>query len=137
MLKFPINVICKIKGAVVMIKIAIGGQLNKNEIKEIVEREGGQNICADIFSDTEAAIKVKSGDYDYYIGACQSGAGGALGMAYGILGRDKCATIAMAGRAPKEEKIIDFINKGAKAFGFTADQAVLSVSMLVKHLKEK
>jgi hypothetical protein len=119
-----------------MIKLAIGGQLNKNEIKQIIEREGGQNFSAEIFSDTEAALKVKTGEYDYYVGACQSGAGGALAMAYGILGRDKCATIAMAGRAPKEAKVKEFIDKGAKAYGFTGDQTEASVSMLLKLLKE-
>lgn len=120
-----------------MIKFAIGGQLNKMEIKELVEREGGEEFSAVIFSDTEAALKVKTGEFDYYLGACQSGAGGALGMAYGILGRDKCATIAMAGRAPKEPQVSDSITRGAKAFGFTADQASASVSLLVKLLSGK
>ncbi|PLR80612.1 DUF2620 domain-containing protein [Bacillus sp. V33-4] len=120
-----------------MTKFAIGGQLNKAEIKEIIEREGGPNMSADIFSDTEAALKVKTGEYDYYVGACQSGAGGALGMAYGLLGMNKCATIAMAGRAPKEERVKEVIGKGAKAFGFTGDQVEASVSMIVKLLKEK
>ncbi|PLR94447.1 DUF2620 domain-containing protein [Bacillus sp. T33-2] len=120
-----------------MTKFAIGGQLSKTEIKELVEREGAPDMTADIFTDMEAALKVKTGEYDYYLGACQSGAGGALGMAYGLLGRDKCATIAMAGRAPKEQQVLDAINKGSKAFGFTADQAGAAVPMLLKLLKSK
>jgi hypothetical protein len=126
----------QIKGEIKMIKFAIGGQLNKTEIKEIVEKVGGQDMSADIFGDTEAALKVKKGEYNYYLGACQSGAGGALGMAYGVLGRDKCATIAMAGRAPKEQQIKDSIEKGAKAFGFTGDQAGAALPMLLKLLNE-
>lgn len=115
-------------------KIAIGGQLSKAEIKEAIEKYGDGKVNAEIFTDMDAAMKVKSGQYDYYVGACQSGAGGALGMAYGILGRDKCFTVAMAGRAPKEEQVKEAINKGGKAFGFTNDQLDASMALLMKHL---
>ena len=117
-----------------MIKIAIGGQLSKSEIKEAIEKSGREDVTAEIFTDMNAAKKVKSGEFDYYIGACQSGAGGALGMAYGILGRDKCVTIGMAGRPPKENKVQEAIDKGAKAFGFTSDQVDPAVPLLMKLL---
>lgn len=117
-------------------KIAIGGQLNKTEIKGAILKYSNNQVTADIFTDMDAAIKVKSGLYDYYVGACQSGAGGALGMAYGILGRDKCFTLAMAGRPPKEEKVKEAIVKGGKAFGFTNDQIDPSVALLMKFLPE-
>lgn len=117
-----------------MIKIAIGGQLNKNEIKEYIEKHAEGKATCDIFTDIDAAMKVKSGTYDFYVGACQSGAGGALGMAYGILGRNKCVTIGMAGIAPKEDKIINGLQNGAKAFGFTNDQVDSAMKLLLKHL---
>lgn len=115
-------------------KIAIGGQLNKKEIQEFIQAASGGKIESAIMTDMDAAMKVKSGQYDYYVGACQSGAGGALGMAYALVGRDKCATIAMAGMPPKEENIKNAIQKGVKAFGFTNDQADTSVKLLVKLL---
>ncbi|MCT1902027.1 DUF2620 domain-containing protein [Oceanobacillus sojae] len=115
-------------------KIAIGGQLSKEEIKKEILKYGGDGIVADIFTDMDAAMKVKSGQYDYYFGACQSGAGGALGMAYGVLGRQKCFTVAMAGRPPKDEKVKDAVSKDGKAFGFTNDQLEASVAMLMKYL---
>lgn len=120
-----------------MIKIAIGGQLNKNEIRDYVEKNGQGKVECQVFTDMDAASKVKSGEYDYYVGACQSGAGGALGMAYALLGRDKCITIGMAGLAPKEEKVIKGFESGCLAFGFTNDQVELGMKYILKHLLNK
>ncbi|SHF14489.1 Protein of unknown function DUF2620 [Seinonella peptonophila] len=120
-----------------MMKFAIGGQLTKNEIKAYVEQHASQQAVADIFTDVEAAMLVKNGTYDYYVGACQSGAGGALAMAYGVLGRDKCATISMAGRAPKKEVVEEAVKKGVKAFGFTNDHVEQSMKLLLDTLLEK
>ena len=55
----------------------------------------------------DAAMRVKMGECDYYVGACQSGAGGALAMAYAILGSNACITIGTIGIAPKEEKVVE------------------------------
>lgn len=117
-------------------KIAIGGQMNKKEIKAYIDSHSKDGeVAGEIFTDTEAAMKVKSGEFDYYVGACQSGAGGALAMAYGVLGRDKCATIGMCGIAPKEEKVIDAVRRGCKAFGFTNEQVEPAMSLLLKYLE--
>lgn len=116
-----------------MVKIAIGGQLNKNQIKEEILKNS-IDVEVGIFTDIDAATKVKNGEYDYYVGACQSGAGGALGMAYALIGRDKCATIAMAGISPKFDKVTAAVEKGAKAFGFTNDQVDNAIPMLMKAL---
>ncbi|HBZ17283.1 DUF2620 domain-containing protein [Pantoea sp. BRR-3P] len=117
-----------------MINIAIGGQLNKNEIKECLEKFGKDKFTAHIFTDMDAAMKVKIGSYDYYLGACQSGAGGALAMAYALLGRDKCATIANALTQPSEEKVAQLLASGTKAFGFTNDRAENAVKAFVAAL---
>lgn len=116
-----------------MVKIAIGGQLNKNEIRDAI-LEINRDIIVEIFTDTDAAFKVKNEEFDYYVGACQSGAGGALGMAYALIGRDKCATIAMAGIQPTQERVDKAVSGGAKAFGFTNDQADNAIPMLLKSL---
>lgn len=115
-------------------RFAIGGQLNKTEIKELVNARGFE---ADIFTDTQAAGKVKNGEYDYYLGACQSGAGGALAMAYAIVGRSHCGTIAMAGFKPSAAKIKQFLDNGVVAFGFTNDQVDNAVTMLLDVLEER
>lgn len=118
-------------------KIAIGGQLNKNEIRDFIEKHGEGNITCNIFTDMDAAMKVKSGEYDLYVGACQSGAGGALGMAYAILGREQCVTIGMAGLPPKEEKVTQAFKDNCKAFGFTNDQVEISMRYILTHLLQR
>ncbi|MGL5955670.1 MAG: DUF2620 domain-containing protein [Brevinema sp.] len=115
-------------------KIAIGGQLSKSEIQDLIQKYSGGQIETRIFSDNDAAMQVKNGTYDYYVGACQSGAGGALAMAYAILGQDKCATIAMAGLAPNNEKVRQYLENGIKAFGFTNDQVDNSIELLINNL---
>lgn len=120
-----------------MYKIAIGGHLNKNEIKACLESIGNGQFSADIFTDMDAAMKVKSGSYDYYLGACQSGAGGALAMAYALIGRDKCATIANAITQPSTEKVAELLAGGTKAFGFTNDRAENAVKAFVTALQQQ
>ncbi|HHR1318587.1 TPA: DUF2620 family protein [Yersinia enterocolitica] len=110
-----------------MFKIAIGGQLNKNEIQDCLIKYGAGKITSDIFTDMDAAMKVKNGSFDYYVGACQSGA---LAMAYALIGRDKCATIANALTQPSEANISQLIDQGKKAFGFTNDRIENSVKAL-------
>lgn len=70
-------------------------------------------------------MKVKNGSFDYYPGACQSGA-----MAYALIGRDKCATIANALTQPSEANISQLIDQGKKAFSFTNDRVENSVKAL-------
>lgn len=97
-----------------MLKIAIGGQLNKNEIQDCLIKYGAGKVSSEIFTDMDAAMKVKNGSFDYYVGACQSGAGGALAMAYALIGRDKCATIANALTQPSEAAVSQLIEQGKK-----------------------
>ncbi|GMA62827.1 hypothetical protein GCM10025859_32670 [Alicyclobacillus fastidiosus] len=54
------------------IRIAIGGL--KKEVTERVTKEiGGDKVSVIVTSDFEAAKKIKSGQADYYFGACNSG----------------------------------------------------------------
>lgn len=115
-------------------KIAIGGQLNKREIKDYLDRHAPEGVESEIYTDMDAAMRVKTGECDYYVGACQSGAGGALAMAYALLGQDACITIGMAGLPPKEEKVIEGFERGCKAFGFTNDQVESALPLFLKHL---
>lgn len=103
-----------------MAKIVIGGQIDKKEVAQLVEQHAGGRYEVEVKSDLDAAMTVKSGGADYYIGACNTGGGGALAMAIALVGRDKCATLSMPGKLMAEEEIRKQIQDGKVAFGFTA-----------------
>ena len=88
-----------------MKKIVVGGQIDKPEVKELVEKFGDNQYEIDIKSDLEAAMAVKNGQADYYVGACNTGGGGALAMALALLGHDNCVTVSMPGKLMPEEEI--------------------------------
>lgn len=70
--------------------------------------------CFEVFihNDMEAAMKVKSGQLDYYIGACNTGAGAALSIAIAVIGYNKSCTIAKPGIKAKDEHIAKMIAEG-------------------------
>ncbi|SKC81729.1 DUF2620 domain-containing protein [Maledivibacter halophilus] len=120
-----------------MIKIVVGGAIDKQNIAKIIEGIGGKDVKVEIKSDIEAAMAVKTGTADYYFGACNTGGGGALAMAIALLGAGKCATLSMPGKAPEEEKVIEAINKGKVAFGFTNEHINQAVPMILKLIINK
>jgi len=115
-------------------KIVIGGQVEKKEIEKLV-KEIDPSIETVVKSDLEAAMAMKTGQADYYIGACHTGGGGALAMAIAMLGRNQCETVSMPGRKPKEENVVEAVKAGKKAFGFTGDHAEIAVPMILKAIK--
>lgn len=114
-----------------MVKIVVGGQINKKEIAELVEKLGGAKVSVEVKSDLDAAMAMKSGAYDYYVGACNTGGGGALAMAIAMLGPDMCSTISMPGSIKEDSFIIGEVEKGKKAFGFTAQHAEQVLPVLI------
>ena len=115
-------------------KIVIGGQVEKKQI-EVLVKQIDPSIETVVKSDLEAAMAMKTGQADYYLGACHTGGGGALAMAIALIGRDKCETVSMPGKKPNEEKVIEAVNSGKKAFGFTGDHVEVAVPMILKALK--
>lgn len=115
-------------------KIVIGGQVEKKEIEALI-RDIDTNIEIVIKSDLDAAMEVKSGNSDFYLGACHTGGGGALAMAIAMLGRNQCETVSMPGRKPNEKKVVEAVQNGKKAFGFTGDHVETAVPMIIKALK--
>ena len=102
-----------------MLRIVIGGQVNKQEIYNFIQRYLGEsNVYLEIKNDLEAVNALKKGNFDYYVGACNTGGGGALAMAMALLGMDLCKTISMPGKIFADEEIIKAVNEGKKAFGF-------------------
>ncbi|SMB80141.1 Protein of unknown function DUF2620 [Pasteurella testudinis DSM 23072] len=118
-------------------RIVVGGQIEKALVAKTLQQQFEQhNIEADIHitSDIEAAMAIKSGNADYYFGACNTGGGGALAMAIALLGADKCATLGMPGKVLSDAEIIQQIQAGKIAFGFTGQDTEKIVPLVVKQL---
>ncbi|QDI90400.1 DUF2620 family protein [Salicibibacter halophilus] len=118
-------------------KIVIGGQVDKKEVEALVKEHGKEDIATSVKSDVEAAMAIKSGQADIYVGACATGGGGALAMATAILGKDQCETVSMPGRKPDETKIKEAVDQGKKAYGFTADHKREAVPLIMNALMNK
>jgi hypothetical protein len=83
-------------------------------------------------SDYEGAIAVQSGQVDYYIGICQSGAGGALALAIGLIGSKRARTVAPAGRPADDDLIAKALADGIVAFGVCLDHVDKAVPAIVR-----
>ncbi len=114
-------------------KIVIGGAMFKDEIKKYVQQYIPQ-AEVEIKSDIDAAMAVKANQADIYLGACDTGAGGSLGMAIALLGADKCKTLAMPGRVLSDEEIEQAVKDGVVAFGFTHQTSEHIIKTLAKYL---
>lgn len=128
------EIVHSVRGRSNMIRIAVGGQVDKKKVVSLVEQHGKGQVSVKEYSDIEAAMAVKSGQADYYLGACHTGGGGALAMAIAMLGKANCATVSMPGRPPKAEEVEAAVKGGAKAFGFTADHIEQAVPMILEAL---
>lgn len=106
-----------------MLRIVVGGQMDKERIAEKIEKIGRENVNVVIKSDLDAAMSMKNGQADYYFGACNTGGGGALAMAIALLGMPMCLTASMPGKILSKEEIIAGIESGKKAYGFTPQHA--------------
>lgn len=115
-------------------KIVIGGQVEKKEIEALVKQYGGNAVEVIVKNDLEAAMALKTGQADYYLGACYTGGGGALAMAIALVGKPNCATISMPGQPPTQEKVDQAVAQGAKAFGFTGDHKDKAVELIMTAL---
>ena len=114
-----------------MLKIAVGGAIDKPRVADAIKKIGGEQIEVKIMSDIKAAMAVKNGKADYYIGACATGGGGALAMAMALIGAAKCATVSMPGKPPKEQDVLKALKNGKVAFGFTNDHIEKAVPMIM------
>lgn len=117
-----------------MKKIGVAG-LQREVIKKTIETIAPDFFDVFIYNDMEAAIKVKSGEIDYYIGACNTGAGAALSIAIAVIGYNKCGTIAKPGIKANEEQIAKMVADGKVAFGLSVEHIEHAIPMLINHLK--
>lgn len=117
-----------------MKKIVVGGQIDKKEVAELVEKYAQGKFEIETKSDLEAAMALKNGTADYYFGACNTGGGGALAMAISLVGRPKTATVSMPGKIMPEEEIREQVTSGKIAFGFTAQHKENVIPILMDEL---
>ena len=120
-----------------MVRIVVGGQINKQEICAFTKAFAGDKATVEVKNDLDAAMAMQMGQYDYYIGACNTGGGGALALAMALLGAGICQTISMPGKISSDEEIIASVKAGKKAFGFTAQHAEMVLPVLLKAILEK
>ncbi|MHA6481836.1 DUF2620 family protein [Paenibacillus sp. strain BS8-2] len=119
-----------------MIRIVIAG-LQKDRIERCAKEAGGEHISTLVTTDMDAARKVKNGDADYYIGACNSGGGAALSIAIGLLGYGRCATVAKNGSKPDPVQIDTLVSKGTIAFGIAEESIEQAVAFVVQSILKK
>lgn len=117
-----------------MKRIVIGGQIDKERLAGIVRKICGERAVITVKTDIEAAMDVKSNTADYYLGACNTGGGGALAMAIALLGASNCATVSMPGNIKSDEEIKAEITAGKKAFGFTAQHIDAVVPVILAEI---
>ncbi|MCG7406970.1 DUF2620 domain-containing protein [Paenibacillus sp. ACRRX] len=119
-----------------MLRFVVAG-LNKDKLAKTVAAAGGNRVSVQALSDIEAALQVKNGQADYYMGACNTGGGAALSMAIGILTFGKCATITKNGERPNQDIIKGHIQDGVVAFGMTVDSIDETARCIVNVLLER
>lgn len=120
-----------------MMKIVVGGQISKQEIMDFIKEYFHGDVDVVVKNDLDAVNLIKMGKYDYYVGACNTGGGGALAMAIALLGKNKCQTVSMPGRISSEEDMIAAVQEGKIAFGFTAQHLQQVLPVLLKAMSEK
>ncbi len=120
-----------------MMKIVVGGQLDKERIKQIIADLVAGQCEIEIQDDISASMSIKNGEAQYYIGACNTGGGGALAMPIALLGSEKCATLSMPSKILSQAEISEIVESGKQAFGFTAQHAEAILPILVPLLIEK
>lgn len=114
-------------------KIAIGGML-KNEMQQaILEFDPNTEIV--ITTDMGAVPMLKSGQVDYYFGACESGGGAAISILIGMIGYSKCCTVCKNGGRPDKKEIEKYISEGKTCFGMTVSNIDGTVPVLMEALK--
>ncbi|MFC9623012.1 DUF2620 domain-containing protein [Streptomyces sp. NPDC056930] len=102
-----------------MTKILTGG-VGKVEVARAIGKLGIDSLDVAASSDMDAAMKLRVGQADFYLGTCHTGAGASLGVLVGLMGSAACHTFGRS--VPTEEAISALIADGKKVFGFSMDQ---------------
>lgn len=119
-----------------MLRFVVAG-LSKDQLAQVISHTGGAEVTVERKSDIEAAMAIKAGQADYYIGACNSGAGAALAICTALLGADKTVTLAAGGAGTSAEAIKQAVDGGKTAFGLRNTDIDRVVPDLVRELIAK
>jgi hypothetical protein len=102
-----------------MIKILAGG-VGKTEVARTVAQVAPETVEVAVSSDMDAAVQLRAGQADYYLGTCHTGAGASLGVLVGLMGKPACHTFGRS--VPTEAEVKALLTDGKKVFGFALDQ---------------
>ncbi|MFD7922160.1 DUF2620 domain-containing protein [Streptomyces sp. NPDC059740] len=102
-----------------MTKILTGG-VAKNEVADVVRALSLPDVEVTVSSDMDAAVRLRTGQADFYLGTCHTGAGASLGVLLGLVGSSACHTFGRS--VPTEEQVAALLADGKKVFGFGMDQ---------------
>lgn len=100
-------------------KIMTGG-VGKAQVADALRPLIGPGDQVVTGSDMDAAVALRTGRADYYLGTCHTGAGASLGVLVGMLGSEKCHTFGRG--VPDAHAVQQAVAGGAVALGFAIDQ---------------
>jgi len=112
-----------------MTKILTGG-VGKTEVANAVKSLGLDGVEVAVSSDMDAAMKLRSGQADYFLGTCHTGAGASLGVLVGLVGQPACHTFGRS--VPTEDEVAALLADGKKVFGFSIDQIDVLAPLLAR-----
>jgi hypothetical protein len=105
----------------------------KEQIARVVRDVGGPEVDVRVTSDFEAAAAIKGGQADFYIGACQSGAGGALAVAIAMLGFEHVVRLSGVGSPGIDESLVaTAVAEGKRAYGIAHSHIEAGVPVIVR-----
>lgn len=116
------------------VPVIVATGLGRERLARQMQALAGSRAKVAAMTDVEGALAVRDGHADYFIGVCQSGAGGALAMAFAFIGKERCATLSSLGRPPDAAVVASAVAAGIVAFGISTDNAELTVAMLISEL---
>ncbi|MFF1419491.1 DUF2620 domain-containing protein [Streptomyces sp. NPDC058280] len=114
-----------------MTKILTGG-VGKSEVAQTIGALGLDGLEITVSNDMDAAMKLRGGQADYYLGTCHTGAGASLGVLVGLLGSPLCHTFGRS--VPTEDEVGALLADGKKVFGFAIDQIDVIAPIMARAL---
>jgi Protein of unknown function DUF2620 len=115
-----------------VIRVVVCG-MAKEQIARAARETAGPAAEVTVTSDFEAATAIQQGRADYYIGACQSGAGGALAIATALLGRDRVIRLSGVGSTSVDPgQVASALDEGKVAFGIANSHVATAVPTIVR-----
>lgn len=115
-------------------KIITGG-VAKSRVADALRPYLKEGETVEVGTDMDAAIKLRKGVADYYLGTCHTGAGASLGVLLSFLGSDKTHTFGR--KVPSKKQIREALCSGKIAFGFSIDQIEEVVPLIISELRVK